>query len=46
MMPEARPGGSAPAGGVLHVGTWNMSHWSAPKVTVVASRIPVDILAV
>ena len=30
---------------MLRIGTWNMSHWTAPKVTLVASDIAVDILA-
>ena len=31
---------------VLRVGTWNMSHWTAPKVTLVATQMDVDILSI
>ena len=46
MMSDADLGGPAPEERVLRVGTWNMSHWSAAKVAVVASTISVDVLAV
>ena len=50
-MPEPAPRGApAPLGGVparvLRVGTWNLSHWTAEKVTTIAQDIPVDVLAV
>jgi exonuclease III len=38
-------GGLAPGEAVLRVGTWNMSHWTAEKVAMVAENIAVDILA-
>ena len=38
--------GPAPAAGLLRVGTWNMSHWSAAKVAFLASSEMVDILAI
>ena len=43
-----RGGPSPPSAGalpVLRIGTWNMSHWTAPKVSLVASDIAMDILA-
>ena len=30
----------------LRIGTWNLSHWTAPKVTTVASYVQADILAI
>ena len=46
----APPGGNgdgpAPAAGLLRVGTWNMSHWSAAKVAFLATSDMVDILAI
>lgn len=43
-------GGAAPNGGGpfgrLRLGTWNMSHWSAAKVAVVASTVMADVLAI
>jgi hypothetical protein len=38
-------GGLAPGEAVLRVGTWNMSHWTAEKVAMVAENVAVDILA-
>ena len=43
---DAGPGGPAPTGGALRLGTWNMSHWSAAKVAVVSTCVHADILAV
>ena len=45
--PSSSPSLPSPrTGHILRVGTWNISHWSAPKATVVARDIPVDVLAV
>lgn len=50
MASEVHPGGPAPreagrpAG--LRLGTWNMSHWSAPKISMLAATVDVDVLAV
>ena len=30
----------------LRIGTWNMSHWTAPKISLVASHLAIDILAI
>ena len=50
-MPDSvEPGAAAPVGGVpgpvLRLGTWNMTHWSAAKVSLVAATIPADLLAI
>eukprot|EP00667_Euglena_gracilis_P032813 EG_transcript_51541 len=50
-MPESvLLGAAAPPGGVpasvLRVGTWNMSHWTAAKVSMVAALVSADVLAV
>ena len=45
----ASGGSPSPTGegmGVLRVGTWNMSGWSAAKVQVCRPEIPADVLAV
>ena len=43
-------GGSAPLliGGqpIIRLGAWNMSHWTAPKVALVAATVRADVLAV
>ena len=31
---------------LLRIGTWNMSHWTVPKVSLVTSRMAMDILAI
>ena len=43
-----RPGASAadPPAGILRVGTWNVSHWTAAKANIIASDIGADITAV
>jgi hypothetical protein len=41
----AAPHGGAD-GGVLRVGSWNLTGWSAERATVIASAVPVDVLAI
>ena len=46
-MPElAARGASAPQGGALRVGSWNLTGWTAERATVIATAVPADILAV
>lgn len=46
MTREMGRGAPAPEGGVVRVGTWNISHWTAAKVALISTMVQADILAV
>ena len=46
-MPDSGQGAPAPEEeGVIRIGTWNISHWTAAKVAVIATLVQADVLAI
>ena len=41
----AAPSLAAADSHLLRLGTWNVSHWTSPKASIIASEIGVDVLA-
>ena len=43
---ESPVGAQPPQPGEVRVGTWNMSHWSAAKATLIATMVGAEVVAV
>ena len=43
--PQAHEAEAGHASGLLRVGTWNMSHWTVPKLGLLRAELAVDIVA-
>ncbi len=46
MMPDPGNGAPAPQEGVIRAGTWNILHWTAARVALIATSVAADIIAI